>query len=158
VHGGRFHTLEAPMRKTALVTRWVIRLAGLTQIIMGLAFWSGRALSLIPVHMIIGLLVAIGLCVVAVLASRTGARPAVVLFAIGLGLVLPAFGVVHVGMLPGSWHWVIRLMHLGLGLAALGLADRLAEHVLQHGGTRERPEVSGTAQDQRVRAHGGASR
>ena len=134
------------MRTAALVTRWVVRLGGLVQILLGVAFWSGHALSLIPVHMLIGLLVSIGLGVLAVLASRTGARPAVTVVGVAWALVLPAFGVMHVGLLPGPWHWVIRILHLALGLGALGFADRLGEQVLRGVATRG-SSVTGLAGD-----------
>lgn len=145
------------MRKAALVTRWIVRLAGLVQIVLGLMFWSGRGLSLIPVHMLIGLIVAWGLLVIAVLASRTGTRASVVVLAVVWAFMLPAFGVAHVGMLPGEWHWVVRVLHLAIGLGALGFADRLAEQVLR-GVARRRSAASGAGtEDRRVTASRRAS-
>jgi hypothetical protein len=32
-------------------------------------------------------------------------------------------------LLPGDFHWVIKLLHLLVGIAALGLADRLAAEI-----------------------------
>jgi hypothetical protein len=133
------------MQKATLVTRWIVRLAGLSQIILGLLFWTGRALSLIPAHMIIGLLVAIGLCFIAVFASRAGTRPALVVLAIAWALVLPVFGVTHAGILPGSLHWIIRVLHLAVGIGALGLADRLADEVLRRGTAGTRRAAAGAS-------------
>jgi hypothetical protein len=31
--------------------------------------------------------------------------------------------------MPGSAHWVIRLLHLLVGLAAMGLGERLGERI-----------------------------
>jgi hypothetical protein len=31
-----------------------------------------------------------------------------------------------VSILPGDWHWVVRVAHLAVGLVAIGLAERLA--------------------------------
>jgi hypothetical protein len=47
------------------------------------------------------------------------------------GLALPAFGMTQATMLIGPWHWIIQVIHLLMGLIALGVADRLASHVLR---------------------------
>jgi hypothetical protein len=126
--------LEDTMQRATVVTRWVVRLAGLSQIVLGLMFWSGRALSLIPLHMLIGTVVVVGLWFLMVFASRAGLRPALVALTFLWGLALPVFGITHVGLFPGRWHWVVQLTHLLLGLGALRLAEGLADHVLRGGG------------------------
>jgi hypothetical protein len=122
------------MQTATVITRWVVRLAGLTQIVLGLTFWSGNALSLIPVHMLIGMVVVLGLWFLVVFASRTGLHPALVALAFSWGLVLPVFGIAHIGLFPGRWHWIVQATHLLLGVWALRLAEGLAEHVLRRGG------------------------
>jgi hypothetical protein len=142
------------MRKAALVTQWVVRLGGLVQIVLGLTFWSGHALSLLPVHMLMGVLVSLGLAVLGVLAWRAGAPAAAAALAIVWALVLPVFGVMHGGILPGRWHWVVRLLHLALGIGALGFAQRLADRVLRPSTTGASPTVRGATDDRRVAASG----
>jgi hypothetical protein len=44
----------------------------LIEILLGLAFWTNNGLSLLPVHMLIGLILVISPWVLAVLAARTG--------------------------------------------------------------------------------------
>jgi hypothetical protein len=131
------------MHTATIITRWIVRLAGLTQIILGVAFWTGNALSLIPTHMLVGSIVVLGLWTLAVLAARAKARPGVVALAILWGLVLPVFGVMHAGILPGSLHWIIQVVHLLLGLGALRMAEGLAAHVLRRSATRSSPEPLG---------------
>jgi hypothetical protein len=121
------------MQTATVITRWVVRTAGLTQIVLGLTFWSGNALSLIPLHMLIGMVVVLGLWFLVVFASRAGLRPPLIILAFAWGLVLPVFGVAHMGLFPSEWHAVVRLAHLLLGIGALYLAERLAEHVLRRG-------------------------
>jgi hypothetical protein len=121
------------MQRATVITQWVIRLTGLTQIIVGLLFWTGRALSLIPAHMMIGLLFSIALAFMGIFASRAGVRPAVVVLTVVWALVLPIFGFAHPGILPGPLHWIIRVVHLALGLGAMGFSERLAEQVLRRG-------------------------
>ena len=118
------------MRIATLATMWIVRVAGIVQIVLGLLFWTGRALGYIPLHMSVGFVVVLGLWTLALLAlaARTGAGLA--LFGILWGVALPALGMTQAGILVGPWHWIIRVIHLLMGLAALGLADRLASRVL----------------------------
>lgn len=119
------------MRAATLATMWIVRVAGIVQIVFGLLFWTGRALGYIPLHMSVGFVVVLGLWTLALLAlvARTGAGLA--LFGILWGLALPALGMTQAAILVGPWHWIIRVVHLLMGLTALGLADRLATRVLK---------------------------
>jgi len=118
------------MQMAAVVMRWIVRIGGLIQIALGLTFWTQRGLSLIPIHMMIGLLVALGLATLGILAWRSGGSAVRAVVAILWALALPVFGFAHIGLLPGKWHWVIRVLHLAIGIGALGFADRLAEQAL----------------------------
>jgi hypothetical protein len=118
------------MRTATLVARWIVRIAGIVQLVLGVLFWTGHALGLIPLHMATGVLVVLGLWTLAILALVARVRPGLAAFAILWGIALPAFGMAQMGILPGPWHWVIRTIHLVMGLAALGTADALATHVL----------------------------
>ena len=119
------------MRIATLAAMWIVRVAGIVQIVLGLLFWTGRALGYIPLHMSVGFVVVLGLWTLALLAlvARTGAGLAI--FGILWGLALPALGMTQAGILVGPWHWIIRVIHLLMGLTALGLADRLATRVLK---------------------------
>ena len=119
------------MRAATIATVWIVRVAGIVQIVLGLLFWTGRALGYIPLHMSVGFVVVLGLWTLALLAlvARTGAGLAA--FAILWGLALPALGMTQAAILVGPWHWVIRVVHLLMGLIALGLADNLAKRVLK---------------------------
>ena len=117
------------MQRATVVTRWIVRLAGLAQIILGVLFWTRRALSLLPLHMLVGMIVVLGLWTLAILAARTGLSLGLVVLAFVWGLVLPIVGMTHGTLLPGSLHWVIQVVHLLLGIGALRLAEGLAEHI-----------------------------
>lgn len=119
------------MRTATLITLWIVRLAGITQIVFGVLFWIGRGVTYIPLHMAIGFVVVLGLWTLALLALLARARPALVGFAFLWGLALPALGMTQATILIGPWHWIIRVIHLLMGLTALGVADRLASHVLK---------------------------
>jgi hypothetical protein len=49
-----------------------------------------------------------------------------VALAIAWGLVVPILGLSQDGLLPGPAHWVIQVLHLLVGLAAIGLAEALS--------------------------------
>jgi hypothetical protein len=136
------------MQRAIAVTRWIVRLAGLIQIALGLTFWTGHALSLVSVHMVVGMVVVLGLWATAYFAARAGTRASLVTLAVIWGLVLPVFGVTHARFLPGSLHWVIRLAHLVIGVGALRLAEVLADSALRPGAANA-PRESGSGAGRR---------
>jgi hypothetical protein len=108
-------------------------------IVLGLLFWTGSALALIPVHMLVGLLLVLTLWTIAVLAARTGEQPGLVAAGLLWGLVVPILGVTQDQLLPGPAHWTIKVLHLLLGLGAIALAEILARRALARlGGTPAR--------------------
>jgi hypothetical protein len=117
------------MRRTAAVIQWIVRLAGITQIITGILFWTGRSLTLVPMHMALGLAIAIALFILAILAWRGGVAPAAAVAGLVLAVAVPALGMTQTRLLVGPWHWAIRVVHLLIGLAALGTAENFANHI-----------------------------
>jgi hypothetical protein len=103
----------------------VTRASGLAQLALGLLFWTGNALALIPIHMLNGLLFVLLLELQAALAAWAGVSWRLVLFAVVWGVVVPVLGVTQTQLLPGGWHWVVQVAHLAVGLVAMGLAERL---------------------------------
>ena len=114
------------MRTATTIIQMLIRLLGLIMLVLGLLFWTGNALALIPVHMLLGIALVLLLWVQAALAARAGAGAGLVALAAVWGLVVVALGMTQTRLLPGDFHWVIRVLHLLVGLAAIGLAERLA--------------------------------
>lgn len=113
--------------KTAITTlQMLIRVTGLIQIVLGVSFWAGYMLNLVSVHMIVGLVLVLSLWVLAILAWRSGVQFGFVALAIVWGLIVLVLGVMQTGLLPGAAHWVIQIIHLLVGLGAMGLGERLA--------------------------------
>ena len=112
--------------RATTIARWLVRLLGTIMLILGTLFWTGNALSLIPVHMLLGLALVLTLWTLAILAARGGVHPGLVALAIAWGLVVPILGLSQDGLLPGPAHWVIQVLHLLVGLAAIGLAEALS--------------------------------
>ena len=42
------------MSMTVTISQWLVRITGVLLLILGLLFWTGDALNLVPVHMLLG--------------------------------------------------------------------------------------------------------
>ncbi len=118
---------------TAAVTalRMLVRGAGLVMVGLGVLLWTGNALGLVPVHVLIGLVVVLSLWSLALIAALSGVSPGLVALAVAWGLLVPALGVTQDRLLPGSGHWLVQVLHLLVGLAAIGQAENLAARTLR---------------------------
>ncbi|HEX6534047.1 MAG TPA: hypothetical protein VF041_05590 [Gemmatimonadaceae bacterium] len=117
------------MRTATSIMQWIVRIAGITLIVLGTLFWLGRALSLIPVHMAVGLVLVLAMLALAGIAARAGVRGGLVALTVIWALVVLVLGVTQMRILPGSAHWVVRVLHLLVGLGALRLAEVVANAV-----------------------------
>lgn len=113
--------------KTALkATRLTIRITGSLQIVLGVLLWVGLLDAWVPIHILSGAILVLGLWVEAVLAARAGVKPGQVGLALVWGLVVLLLGLTQKTLLAGSAHWVIQVLHLLIGVGAIGLAEMLA--------------------------------
>ena len=103
-----------------------MRLAMLIQIVVGIGLWTGHLYSLVDVHQTIGMLFVLALWVIAVIAMVQRRGIGLSLFAIAWGVLVAGFGFAQHGILPGDFHWVIRVLHLAIGMASMPIAERLA--------------------------------
>jgi hypothetical protein len=128
----------------ASVAGWVVRLTGMTQVVLGILFWTGHALPLVGLHMMIGMAFVLALLVLVVGAARSGLRLPLVLLAAGYALFVPAFGMAHARLLPGPGHWIIQVAHLLVGVGAMLIAARLGGFVRARSRARSRkPRAAG---------------
>ena len=114
------------MRSTITALQMGIRVVGVVQLALGLAFWTGNALGLIDLHQLLGILLVLALWTQAALAHRAGVPGGLVAGAAVLGLLVPIVGLTQRELLPGSAHWVIQVIHLLLGIGLLAMAENLA--------------------------------
>ncbi|HEX6050516.1 MAG TPA: hypothetical protein VFZ21_14650 [Gemmatimonadaceae bacterium] len=119
------------MRATTAILQWIVRIVGIVQIVTGLLFWIGRAINLVPLHMMTGLILTIAILILTIFAGITGAQRGMIVAAVLLVIALPALGMTQTALLIGPWHWVIRVLHLLIGLAALRLGETFANHILR---------------------------
>jgi hypothetical protein len=117
------------MQLTFTAAQMVIRVTGVLLLILGLLFWTGEALSLIPVHMLLGVILVLALWVLAAVASQMGVPIGMTVGAAILGLLVGWLGFSQTNLLPGSAHWVIQVLHLLLGMAAIAVAEMIGGRV-----------------------------
>lgn len=121
---GCYDLIEMEEAMVIRVASIILRVCGTLAVILGLLFWSGNTLNLIPIHMLLGLLVVLSLWVIGVgqVFARGGSWP----FAIGalvFGVLVIVVGIRQTSLMPGSLHWVIRAIHLVLGVLAVGIGQ-----------------------------------
>jgi hypothetical protein len=107
----------------------VVRLTGLVLIVLGVLFWTGNARFLIPLHMLVGIVLVVALWVLAGLGARAGVGAGRVALAVLWGLLTVGLGMTQGALLPGDAHWVVQVLHLLVGLAAMGMAEGLAAQI-----------------------------
>jgi hypothetical protein len=117
------------MKIATLVIQTAVRLLGVVMIVLGVLFWSGRAFEYIPVHMRLGEILIGLLWILAAMGLSRGVKPGLVLGAMFYGVIVVAFAMRMGGFLPGSAHEVIRVVHLLIGVGAIGLEETIAAKI-----------------------------
>lgn len=120
------------MTKTVAVLQMLARLLGVVQILVGLAMWFGWASSAIAFHSALGSLFVLVVWIIAIIALFALSHRTLPLITLLVGGVALWFGMAQTTLLVGSAHWSVRLAHLLVGLATLGLAEALATAVKRH--------------------------
>lgn len=117
------------MKTATTVLQVLVRIIGPILIVLGVSFWTGSADALIPVHMLLGITLVLLLWTLAILGAVAKAQPVLVTVALAWGVVVPILGIAQLQLLPGSMHWIIQMVHLLVGLVAIGLAETLARQI-----------------------------
>jgi hypothetical protein len=120
------------MNRPIIIARTIVLVAGILQLILGSLFWAGIATNLIPVHATIGTILVLALWTVCYFAARAGAPKGLIVLTAVWGLILPIFGSLQAGTVTGSLHWIIQVVHVLLGLAAIALGRILSDVALRH--------------------------
>jgi hypothetical protein len=118
------------MRTVTLISLQIVKVAAIIQIILGTLFWIGYAYTLVPVHVIIGCALVLALVTLSALAIVAHVNRGLAAFELVWGLALAGFGVQQVSILIGPLHWIIRVIHLLMAIAAVKLGEALAKAIL----------------------------
>ena len=117
------------MSRASTVVQMLIRACFVVQLLLGGLFWTNNARGLIDLHQLVGFILVIAIWVQAGLAARAGVSLGLVAFTVLWALVVPILGLNQTELLTGSFHWVIQVVHLLVGIIAVGLAERLARGI-----------------------------
>lgn len=128
---GRPAQCEAVVKYIVIIARSLLSLSGIALLVLGILFWTGHALSLLSLHMLLGGLFVICMWVLVVLGFAAGNSPALAAVTLFWSLLVPLLGVTQLRLLPGSDHWVIQAIHLLVGILAMGLGHALARRIVR---------------------------
>jgi hypothetical protein len=117
------------MHRRILIARNIVIGAGIVQLILGVPRWVDMGKCQIPVHVVMGGVLAVALFTLGVFALRAPLRRWLAILVLVWAIVMPAFGGSHTLLLRGSAHWTIEVAHLLLGVGAMALAGVVAEEV-----------------------------
>jgi uncharacterized membrane protein YczE len=120
---------EVDMQTLTVVFRGLISVLGLALIVLGALFWDQQALTLVPLHMLLGVLFVLclwGLVAVGFIARLRAPLPLLVLV---WSLIVPVFGVAQTRLLAGPHRLLVETAHLLVGLIAMGLGHGLARRI-----------------------------
>ena len=119
------------MRGTATAAQIVVRVTFLIQLVLGIALWTGRFDQLRLIHILSGILLILGLWVLAAVGARSGAPLGQVVVAFLWGALVIAFGLTQERIFPDTAHWVVQVLHLLVGIGAVGMAEGLGRRIRQ---------------------------
>jgi hypothetical protein len=125
------------MKTAATILQILVRIIGPILIVLGVLFWTDNADALIPVHMLLGITLVLLLWTLAILGAVARVQPVLVTVALVWGVIVPILGIAQLQLLPGSMHWIIQVVHLLVGLVAIGLADTLARQIKSRVSSRD---------------------
>ena len=110
------------------ITIMVLRISVVAALILGILFWTHTADNLTGIHILLGILVTLSLWILGVMIGITkGGNWGLGAGAIVLGLLVLSLGLTQRSLLVGSpLHWIIQVLHLLLGLTAMGLGEMIA--------------------------------
>jgi uncharacterized membrane protein len=117
------------MKTATTIFNWLIRITGLFQLIIGVIFWVNQDDNLVPFHILVGVVLVLSLWIIAFLAARAGVSRKMAALGFIWGLVVVILGLTQTEILPGNLHWLIEVLHLVLGLGAIGLGEGLSARI-----------------------------
>ncbi|HEX6348350.1 MAG TPA: hypothetical protein VF160_03050 [Candidatus Dormibacteraeota bacterium] len=119
------------MRGTVTAARIVVRVTFLIQLVLGIALWTGRFDQVKPVHIASGVLLILGLWVLAAVGARSGVPLGLVILAFAWGALTVVFGLTQEQIFPDTGHWIVQILHLLVGIGAVAQAEGMSRRIRQ---------------------------
>jgi hypothetical protein len=115
----------------ARIMQVIVGIAGVVALVLGLLIWFAQAYVVLPVHMILGLIVTLGLLIISILALLTNGLRVLGAIGVAYALFVPVFGLTQASLLVGDLHWLIRIAHLLVGIGAMGLIGNIGARYMR---------------------------
>lgn len=112
------------------ILKWTGPLAGIGAMLLGLLHWFFH-ISFLELHMLFGVLVTLALLLSGIVGLFTTKLRILGAIGIVFAFIVPVFGVTQAQILVGNFHWLVRLAHLLVGVAAIELTERICGQYLQ---------------------------
>jgi uncharacterized membrane protein HdeD (DUF308 family) len=120
------------MQKSLTVLQMLARLLGVVQILIGIAMWFGMATGMVALHTALGSMFVLVVWIIAGIALFALPQRTLPFLTLVLGAMVLWMGMAQVTMLPGDMHWLVRVLHLLLGVATLGVVESLCAKTKRH--------------------------
>ena len=104
----------------------VLRIAGVLALTLGILQWIQVIGRLRDIHMLLGIIAVLALWVLGALITSTRGGTGLGIAAFVVGLIVIGFGWQQQFILIGNLHWIIQVVHLLLGLLAIGMGEMIA--------------------------------
>lgn len=111
----------------------IVRIAGTLTLLLGFAIWADLLPVIVPIHMLLGLVLVIGLASAAVAGRRAGIGNGLAVTAIAWVVLTLVFGLNQQTILPGEGHVVVEVAHLVVGLVAIALGEMIGARAARGG-------------------------
>jgi hypothetical protein len=119
---------ENKMTGIAVALRWVARLDGIVALILGIILWAGSP-GLLKIHILTGFIMSITMLLIGLVGFFARVKPALPIIAIVWAPLLPYVGFAQLKLFPGGSHIVIQVIHLIIGVCAIGIAEALVAKI-----------------------------
>ena len=116
------------MNKFVTPLLMIARLLLVVQVVLGFAIWFGVA-TVTQAHIGLGSLFVLVMWILALIALFALPTRTLPLLTLALGGVIMWFGVAQRTMLIGPMHWTVRVVHLLLGISAMGLLEPMVKAI-----------------------------
>jgi FtsH-binding integral membrane protein len=115
------------VRLTLTIVQMLVRITGILLLILGLLIWTENMTNLIQIHMLLGVILVLSLLVLAVVTYRAGVPLGMAIGLAVLAVVVLVLGMTQMSLLPrpDPNHWIVQVVHLLLGMAAIGMAEAI---------------------------------
>ncbi len=109
----------------------LVRVCFVVNLILGVAFWTGRLDAAQGLHILLGIVMVLSLFWLAVTNIQQKGSPVITVLAFVDGIALYVVGVGQANWLNGSAHWLIQVVHLLLAVLAIGFAEMISARLPQ---------------------------